>query len=293
MPNLLHRKADPNGPAVSATQAPLCLAIQAPPGLSASLTPPPLVLSDKEARSHNVRYVDTHGIHSPGVISPKGVSGQTAPLPRVVVTLHCHKCGGEFTRAVTRPGRIAYVTCPDCKHRTQREAVRRYQNRDPRRRPANNAVHAVGQESCAICQSTGDTIAHHADYNRPHLICFLCRACHKKYHEGCHEVEPAPSTGRGKRPRCLRPATAAELVSMRREFGLGIQPAAAALRLVRTNLWRWETGITPAALSAEDVRALYAAQAAAKVRGWLANDSRPAGGERANAPCRPRTAAGG
>ena len=52
------------------------------------------------------------------------------------------------------------------------------------RRYTSNAVVAgeITREPCTICGEE-QTEAHHLDYERPYIIMWLCRGCHKKVHK--------------------------------------------------------------------------------------------------------------
>lgn len=46
----------------------------------------------------------------------------------------------------------------------------------------------LNREPCEVCGSESETEAHHADYQQPLLVTWLCRPCHENKHggPGCH-----------------------------------------------------------------------------------------------------------
>ena len=71
-----------------------------------------------------------------------------------------------------------------------RRLVKAWRKRNPEKRRAwwtyTNALRAgklVKPEVCPKCGGTGLIDGHHADYNKPLDVEFLCRACHMKQHQ--------------------------------------------------------------------------------------------------------------
>ncbi len=106
----------------------------------------------------------------------------------MIAVLHCSECGTLFE---AKGHRSRGVTCStEC---SSRRAIRSQKEFRPpaKRTRANAAVFQalksgalVRPEACERCYSLCKPVGHHADYDKPLEVEWLCRTCHTRLHAG-------------------------------------------------------------------------------------------------------------
>lgn len=112
----------------------------------------------------------------------------------------CFKCGAEkpltdfYKHPQMADGHLN--KCKDCNrqdakaHRDSNlekvrayDRARGYREKDPKRIKARNAARSLSRPSkCTKCESGENIEAHHPDYDKPKLVVWLCRPCHREIH---------------------------------------------------------------------------------------------------------------
>ena len=79
-------------------------------------------------------------------------------------------------------------------------------DRDTSKVAAHNAVQTaidnktiVRQRKCEACGGRRNVVAHHADYNKPLDVNWLCRKCHGAWHEKFVAIEKSNPSAAGRR----------------------------------------------------------------------------------------------
>jgi hypothetical protein len=112
-----------------------------------------------------------------------------------IITAKCHRCGREFQREhFGAPRRTARLSCPACKAETEAKNAKNYRVRKKLKSTPYYYTRGVAPRPCAICGSTDGIDKHHFDYQRPTVVVFLCRSCHRKLHDGEVDVDSERET---------------------------------------------------------------------------------------------------